>query len=47
MTIREDALAGRITPLFEKCAANESVDVNDLVAGVAAGTIAIPKKYPS
>lgn len=43
MTIREDALSGSVTGIFEKCAAGESVDVDVLVAGVAAGTIAIPK----
>ncbi len=43
MTIREDALAGKTTALFEACAKNESVPVEDLIAGVAAGTIAIPK----
>ena len=43
MTIREDALAGTKTALFEACAKNESMAVEDLMAGVAAGTIAIPK----
>ena len=43
MTIREDALSGRVTGLFEKCTARESVDVDSLVAGVAEGSIAIPK----
>lgn len=43
MSIREDALDGRKTELFRTCAENESLAVEDLMAGVAAGTIAIPK----
>ncbi len=43
MSIREDALAGRKTSLFEACARNEHLDVDLLCAGVARGTIAIPK----
>ncbi|MDH3329220.1 MAG: phosphomethylpyrimidine synthase ThiC [Desulfobulbaceae bacterium] len=43
MTIREDALSGKNTGLFEKCAAQESVDIHTLMSGVAEGTIAIPK----
>lgn len=43
MTIREDALSGESTGLFEKCAAQECVDVKTLMTGVAEGTIAIPK----
>ena len=43
MTIREDAVSGNITDIFEACAGNESIEVNELVAGVVAGTIAIPK----
>lgn len=43
MTIREDALAGKITPLFENCAVSENVAVETLIAGVAEGVIAIPK----
>lgn len=43
MTIREDALSGKATGIFEKCATQESVDVNTLMSGVADGTIAIPK----
>ncbi len=43
MTIREDALAGRTTDLFEKCAANENMDVETLMAGVADGSIAITR----
>lgn len=43
MSIREDALAGKETALFETCAKNESMAVEDLIAGVAAGTIAVPK----
>ncbi len=43
MSIREDALAGRVTPLFEDCAAKEGVPVATLIDGVARGVIAIPK----
>lgn len=43
MSIREDALRGTITPLFEACAANEGVSAEFVRAGVAKGTIAIPK----
>ncbi len=43
MSIREDALAGTKTDLFVTCAANENMDVETLMAGVAEGTIAIPK----
>ncbi len=43
MSIREDALAGKVTKLFTACAENENIDVNTLIAGVAEGTIAIPK----
>ncbi len=43
MTIREDALSGKVTPIFENCAANENVSVEQLMAGVADGSIAIPK----
>ncbi len=43
MTIREDALAGTRNDLFVRCAANEHIDVDALMAGVAEGTIAITK----
>ncbi len=43
MTIREDALAGRETGLFRRCAENENIDITTLMQGVAEGTIAIPK----
>ncbi len=43
MSIREDALAGKVTPLFENCAAKEGVAVETLIDGVARGVIAIPK----
>lgn len=43
MSIREEALAGKITPLFKKCAENEHIGPQELVKGVAAGVIAIPK----
>ena len=43
MSIREDAQNGNITQIFETCAANEGMSVKTLMAGVAEGTIAIPK----
>ncbi len=43
MSIREDAINGIITPVFEKCAQNEGVSVEYLMEGVAKGVIAIPK----
>ena len=43
MSIREDALKGTITPLFEQCAAREGVPVETLVAGIADGTICLPR----
>jgi len=43
MTIREDALAGRETELFRRCAENENIDITTLIQGVAEGTIAIPR----
>lgn len=43
MSIREDALKGKVTPLFENCAAREGVSVEALVAGIADGTICLPK----
>lgn len=43
MSIREDALAGRETDLLRCCAENESLEVGALVAGVAAGVIAVPR----
>lgn len=43
MSIREDALQGRMTPVFEACAKNEGVSPEFLMQGVAKGVIAIPK----
>jgi len=43
MSIREDAINKNITPLFEACAAQESVSVESLMAGVARGEVAITK----
>lgn len=43
MSIREDAQAGRVTPIFEQCAKTENISVERLIDGVAKGTIAIPK----
>ncbi len=43
MSIREDALLNKQTDLFEVCAENENIDIETLMAGVAEGTIAIPK----
>jgi len=45
MSIREDALNGVVTPLFEACARYESLPVEQLMAGVALGTIAITKNH--
>lgn len=43
MSIREDARNSVVTPLFEACARCESLPVEQLMAGVAMGTIAITK----
>ncbi|MDD3620633.1 MAG: phosphomethylpyrimidine synthase ThiC [Desulfobulbaceae bacterium] len=43
MSIRNDALAGKKTRLLRACAKNESITVEALVAGVAEGTIAVPR----
>ncbi len=43
MSIREDAINGTVTPLFEKCAKHENISVTELMSGVAEGTIAITK----
>ncbi len=43
MTIREDALAGRRTDLFAACADREDIAIEQLIEGVARGTIAIPR----
>lgn len=43
MSIRNDALAGKKSELFQTCAKNESLAVEALIAGVAAGTIAVPR----
>ncbi len=43
MSIREDAQAGKVTPLFQNCAENENITVEQLMDGVARGVIAIPK----
>ena len=43
MSIREDAINGNKTPLFESCAENEGVSCDQLMDGVARGVIAIPK----
>lgn len=43
MSIREDAINGEITPIFEACAKNEGVTPQYLLDGVAEGVIAIPK----
>lgn len=45
MAIREDALTGKKTELFERCAKIEGMDTDQLMAGVAAGTIAITKNH--
>ncbi|HHO48017.1 MAG TPA: phosphomethylpyrimidine synthase ThiC [Desulfobacteraceae bacterium] len=43
MSIRNDALAGKKTRLLRACAKNESITVEALMAGVAGGTIAVPR----
>jgi phosphomethylpyrimidine synthase len=43
MSIRKEALEGKKTELFEKCAQREGMDVDTLISGVAEGTIAVPK----
>lgn len=43
MSIREDAIKGNVTPIFEKCAEIEGMEVATLMQGVAEGTIAITK----
>jgi phosphomethylpyrimidine synthase len=43
MSIREDAVHKKITPLFQNCAVNEGISVKLLMEEVAKGTIAIPK----
>jgi len=43
MTIREDALSNRQTELFKVCAKKENIGIETLMAGVAEGTVAIPK----
>ena len=43
MSIREDALKGTVTPLFKECAAREGISVESLIAGIAEGTICLPK----
>ena len=43
MSIREDAINGQVTPLFESCATQEGISVETLMKGVAQGIIAIPK----
>ena len=43
MSIREDAINGTITPLFQQCAGYENIPLETLMAGVAEGTIAITK----
>ncbi|TBV80671.1 MAG: phosphomethylpyrimidine synthase ThiC [Desulfobulbaceae bacterium] len=45
MSIREDAINGRLTSVFKQCAINEGIAVETLMAGVAAGTICIPKNH--
>ena len=43
MSIREDALQGKKTPLFDSCAQHEGIAVDTLIKGVADGVICIPK----
>ncbi len=43
MSIREDAINKKVTPLFETCAKNESVSTESLMEAVAKGVVAITK----
>ena len=43
MSIREDAINRKITPVLTNCAQQEGIAVEELMAGVARGVIAIPK----
>ncbi len=43
MSIREDAVNGKITPIFEACARREGTTPEKIREGVASGVIAIPK----
>jgi len=43
MSIREDAINGKVTPIFEKCAQIEGLPVQELMEKVSLGTIAITK----
>jgi len=43
MTIREDAINRKLTPLFEVCAKNENITPEEIMAGVAKGVLAITK----
>ncbi|MFZ5762143.1 MAG: phosphomethylpyrimidine synthase ThiC [Thermodesulfobacteriota bacterium] len=43
MSIREEALKGTVTPLFQECAAREGISVEALIAGIAEGTICLPR----
>ena len=43
MSIREDAIQGKVSPIFESCAAHEGISLETLMEGVATGVIAIPK----
>ena len=43
MSIREDAINNKVTPIFENCAKNEGISTETLIKGVADGTICIPK----
>ena len=43
MSIREDAIKRVNTPMFEACAQNESIPVDQLIDSVARGELAITK----
>jgi len=43
MSIREDALQGKITPIFQQCADNENIPVEEVMESVRQGTLAITK----
>jgi phosphomethylpyrimidine synthase len=43
MSIREDAVNGKLTPLLTACAKNEGLSPEALMEGIARGVIAVPK----
>ncbi len=43
MSIREDALKGKVTPIFKQCAEYENISVEEVMEGVRQGNLAITK----